>query len=94
MDVKVGGATSLTVSPWYNSIQPGGSAMITINSSSNWKKVYQNNDYLTMSPTSGTSGTTKAIITSQPQQPNVITDFYIENNAGDIVSVRGSVQKV
>ena len=46
-----------------------------------------------MSPTSGTSGTTKAIITAPPQQPNVITDFYIENNAGDIVSVRGSVQK-
>ena len=94
LKVNVGGATSLTVSPWYNSIQPGGSANITINSSSNWKKVYQNNNYLTMSPTSGTSGTTKAIITAQPNQPNIITDFYIENNAGDIVSVRGSVQKV
>lgn len=90
LNVAVGGTTSLSVSPWYNSIQPGGSANITINSSSNWKKVYQNNDYLTMSPTSGTSGTTKAIITA-PNQSNLITDFYIENNAGDIVSVRGRV---
>ena len=91
LNVDVGGQTSLKVSPWFNSIQQGGSATITINSSSNWKKVYQNNDYLTMTPTSGTAGTKTATIKA-PQQSNLITDFYIENNAGDIVSVRGSVK--
>lgn len=91
LNVDVGGTTSLKVSPWSNSIQPGGSATITINSSSNWKKVYQNNDYLTMTPTSGPSGTKTATIKA-PNQSGLITDFYIENNAGDIVSVRGSVK--
>ena len=91
LDVNVGGETSLSVSPLFNEIQKGGSATITINSSSNWKKVYQTNNYLTMSPISGTSGTKTATIKA-PQESNIITDFYIENNAGDIVSVRGSVK--
>ena len=91
LDVGVGGLNTLSAEPWFNDIDRNTTATVTITSSTPWRMIEQTNNNFELSPTSGGSGTTTATI-SNPNNISGMSDFYIENEGGDIVTVRGYTQ--
>ena len=86
---SVGGTSTLTVSQWYNNITVGGSTTVNITSDSNWHIMddWSGGDAnVTLIPTSGTSGVTNMLIRSD--SGTGVNDYYMENESGDIASIR------
>lgn len=95
LSVSVGGATSIEVNPWFNQLEPGGAATFVVNSSTSWnvRDIWNNSGLeLSLSPTTGTSGTTNVTFQAENNSDGM-ADVYIENQGGDIVSVRAYVPR-
>lgn len=88
LEVEVGGSNTLSAEPWFNNVGRDTPATVTITSSTPWRMVELTDGNFEFTPLRGGSGTSAATI-SNPSGIDGMSDFYIENDDGDIVTVRG-----
>lgn len=89
--VSLGGTTNFTVTPWYNEISIGGTGSITMSASTSWS-VYKLNKHgndnrkVTVSPSTGSTGTTTITVSVPIDSAAGMVDVYIKDNNSDIIT--------